>query len=201
MGETAAESSWIFQPETPQDRSFLRSGIWKTLALFTFPWNDLQDLAPRLTSPWDFISLPEREIKWVQEMFFILNMVLFSHLLHEFSTQSQCRICKYVFFTEFDEITQHFLIWPKSILQNIIFCAALWVGEFFASFLFSKVQGWNTLKHEPDTILRPAGVKEVWHQICTEITAVFADRCAFWIRPLNSGCFFPRKLFWVLYCW
>lgn len=53
----------MLQPETPQDRSFLRSGIWKTLALFTFPSNDLQDLASRLTSPLDFISPPEREVK------------------------------------------------------------------------------------------------------------------------------------------
>lgn len=88
LGEAAAESSWILQPETPQDRSFLRSGIWKTLTLFTFPSNDLQDLAPRLNSPLDFISPPERDVKWVQEMLFILNMVLFPHLLREFSTQT-----------------------------------------------------------------------------------------------------------------
>lgn len=39
-------------------------------------------------------------------------------------------IYKYVYFNEFDGITQHFLVWPKSILQNIIFLAALRVGGF-----------------------------------------------------------------------
>lgn len=121
----------------------------------------------------EILFLPQKEkLSEFRKWFFILNMVLFPYLLCEFSMQSQCCICEYVFFTEFDGITQHFLNWLKSILQNIIFLAALWVGGFFALFLFSKGQGWNTLKPEPDTILRPAGVKQVWHQICTEITAI-----------------------------
>lgn len=85
---------------------------------------------------------------------------------------NQCCICKYVFFTEFDGITQHFLIWPKSILQKHHFPCSFLGLKFCALFLFSKGQGWNTLKPEPDTIQRPAGVKDVWHQIYTKITAI-----------------------------
>lgn len=184
----------MLQPETPQDRSFLRSGIWKTLALFTFPSNDLQDLASRLTSPLDFISPPEREVKWVQEMFFILNMVLFPHLLREFSMQSQCCIYKYVFFTEFDGITQHFLIWPKSILQNTIFLVAPWVWGFLLCFCFLRDKGetrWNLNQTQLWELLvsNRFGIRFVQRLL----QSVFTDWCASWIRPLNSGCFFPKE--------
>lgn len=75
-------------------------------------------------------------------MFSILDdgfifLIYYTNSLRKARAEYDC-IYKYVYFNEFDGITQHFLAWPQSILQNIIFLAALWVSGFFVLFLFSN---------------------------------------------------------------
>lgn len=83
-------------------------------------------------------------------MFFVLDNgsifpIYYVNSLCKARAEYDC-IYKYVYFNEFDGITQHFLVWPKSILQNIIFLAALWVWVFLFCFCFLIDKGethWN----------------------------------------------------------
>lgn len=169
LGETAAESGWNAPTTKPSGQVLPRVWNLENTCLTHIPFKWSARPGSRAHISLRFYFSPR-----VLGMLAALDNASLS-LIYQVNSPCKARaqydsIYKYVYFNELDGITQHFLVWPGSILQNTIFFAAFWVWVLFRLFLFSDWCGWNTLKSEPDPKLRPAGVKEVWYHICMKIT-------------------------------